>query len=96
MNGHGVSDGKHNRTSAAELMVPGAGRGRLHRRHLLGGVVAGAAGLLLGRPAAAQAPEPSVQESGASPPHLIRFGVINRQWGNNAHLEAYWPHYANF
>ena len=65
MNDHGVSDGKHGGMIAEELMVPGAGRSGLDRRRLLGGVVAGAAGLLLpGQGASAQNKD-------------IRFVVIN-------------------
>lgn len=47
MGDHRIHDGEQRATIAQEAMVPGAGRRGLDRRRLLGGVVAGATGLLL-------------------------------------------------
>jgi hypothetical protein len=57
----------------------------LDRRQLLGGLVAGAAGLLL--------PGPGATAQVAAPSSLkrIRFEIFNREWGNNVVLESYWP-----
>ena len=52
---HGVNDGEHDGVMAEEVMEVGTGRRGLDRRRLLGGVVVGAAGLLLpGQSARAQ------------------------------------------
>ncbi len=75
MNDHGVTDGEHGGTIAEQLMESGAGRTGLDRRHLLGALAAGAAGLMLPRLTAAQeGPPPAVQDRLLK---LIRFEVHN-------------------
>ena len=88
MNEHSVTNGEHDGPSATELRVPGAERSGLDRRQLLTGLVAGATGLLLPRPAA-------VHAQTVFGIKRIRFEVFNRGWGDNVVLEAYWPGYAS-
>ena len=84
MNGHGVSDGEHDGALDEDLVAAGAGRQGLGRRHLLGGLVAGAAGLLLpGWGVSAQLIKLK----------RIRFEIFNREWGNNVVLESHWLRY---
>ena len=84
-----MTDGEQGGMIDEELMASGAGRSGLGRRHLLGGLVAGAAGLLL--------PAPGVTAQGVTAPELdlrrIRFEIFNRTWGDNVLLAAYWPNY---
>ena len=90
MNGHGISGGEHGGMNAVDLMVPGAGRSGLDRRRLLGGLVAGAAGLLLPRSGATAQ---DVTGPGPRGTKLIRFEVFNREWADNVFLETFWPRY---
>ena len=66
-----VDDGEHGRLIAEDLTEAGAGPSRLDRRHLLGGMAAGAAGLLLPRHATA-----------GFGIRGIRFTIANKEWSD--------------
>ena len=76
MDGHGMATGVG---SDGDAWVAADGRGpRLDRRRLVGGLAAGAAGLLLPRPAAAKPGGPPEAPANLS----VRIEVANREWGD--------------